>query len=97
MLLDFWNEFVRSKLNDDKQPRFLVGWALGHKDADMITLMEDGRNDANLHDHELQSALTKMKNTKPKVQGCLACENGSMSIMVGNTRSNVDKQVFPLS
>ena len=24
-----------------KQPRFLVGWALGHKDADIITLMED--------------------------------------------------------
>ena len=26
---------VRSKTNDD-------GWALGHKDADIITLMEDG-------------------------------------------------------
>ena len=34
--------FVRSKINDDKQPRFLVGWALGHKDADIITLMADG-------------------------------------------------------
>ena len=79
---------VHSKINDDKQPRFLVGWALGHKDADIITLMEDGsvlyngswknspegRSDANVH--ELQSALTNMKNTKPKVQGCLACEYG---------------------
>ena len=33
---------VRSKINDDKQPRFLVGWALGHKDADIVALMEDG-------------------------------------------------------
>ena len=33
---------MRSKIKDDKQPRFLVGWALGHKDADTITLMEDG-------------------------------------------------------
>ena len=75
---------VRSKINDDQQPRFLVGWALGHKDADIITLMEDGsvryngskgRTDANVH--ELKSALAKMKNTKPKVQGCLACEHGN--------------------
>ena len=79
---------VRSKINDDRKRRFLVGWALGHKDADIINLMEDGsvryngswkyspegRSDANVH--ELQSALTKMKNTKPKVQGCLACEHG---------------------
>ena len=80
MLLDFWNEFfVHSKINDPKQPSFLVGWALGHKDADIITLMEDGsvwfhgswkyspegRNAAN--DHELQNALAKMKTTKPLV------------------------------
>ena len=40
MLLDFWNEFfVHSKINDHKQPSFLVGWALGHKDADIITLI----------------------------------------------------------
>ena len=79
---------VRSKINDDKQLRFLVGWALGHEDADIITFMEDrslrcnsswkysrkGRSDADVH--ELQSALAKMKNTKPKVQGCLACEDG---------------------
>ena len=62
---------VRSKINDDKQPKFLVGWALGHKDADIITLMEDGsvryngswkyspegHSDANVH--ELQSAITR--------------------------------------
>ena len=74
MLLDFRNEFFfRCKINDDKQPRFLVGWALGHTDADIITLMEDGivrkngswkysperRSVANVH--ELQSALAKMK------------------------------------
>ena len=46
---------------------FLVGWALGHKDVDIITLMEV---------HELQNAPAKMKNAKPKVPGCLACENG---------------------
>ena len=34
--------FVHSKMNDDQQPRFLVGWGLGHKDADIITLREDG-------------------------------------------------------
>ena len=34
----------------------------------------DGRSAEN--DHELQSALAKMKNTKPKVQGCLVCEHG---------------------
>ena len=33
---------VRSEINDDTQRRFLVGWALGHKDADTITLIEDG-------------------------------------------------------
>ena len=33
---------VRNKINDDKQPRFLVGWPLGHKNADVITLMDDG-------------------------------------------------------
>ena len=39
----FWERIlVRNKINDDKQPRFLVGWSHGHKDADVITLMEDG-------------------------------------------------------
>ena len=38
----FERVLVRSKTNDDKQPRFLIGWALGHKDADIITVMEDG-------------------------------------------------------
>ena len=69
---------VRSRINDDKQPRFLVGWPLGHKDADIITLMEDGsvcydgswkyspegRSDANVHEH--QSALAKMKKHETK-------------------------------
>ena len=32
---------VRSKVNDDKQSRFLTCWALGYKDADIITLMKD--------------------------------------------------------
>ena len=79
---------VRSKTNDDKKSRFLVGWALGHKDALIITLMEDGSVRNNIswkcspegrsvaNDHELQTALGKMKNTKPKVQDCLACEHG---------------------
>ena len=30
---------VRSKVTDDKQPRFWKCWALGYKDADIITLM----------------------------------------------------------
>ena len=64
---------VRSKINDDKQPRFMVGWALGPKDTDIITFVEDGSvryngswkhspeglSDANVH--ELQRALKKKK------------------------------------
>ena len=79
---------MRCRINDNKQPRFLVGWARGHKDTDIITLMEDGsvryseswkycsdgNSDAN--ELELQGALAKMKGTKPKVQDCLACEHG---------------------
>ena len=79
---------VRNRGNDDKQPRFLVGWSLGHRDADILTLMEDGsvryngswkyspdgRNVAN--DHALENALAKMKNTTRKVQGCQACGHG---------------------
>ena len=56
-----------------KEPRFLVGWALGHKDADIITFMGDGsvryngswkhsrkgRSDVNAHEH--RNALSKMK------------------------------------
>ena len=69
---------VRNKIIDDKQLRFLEGWSLGHKDADVITLVEDGNVRYNgswkyspqghsvANDHELQSALGKMKNTKPK-------------------------------
>ena len=34
---------VKSRNNQDKQPGFLVGWALGHNVADIVTLMEDGR------------------------------------------------------
>ena len=34
----------------------------------------EGRSAAK--DPELQSALANMKNTKPKVQSCLACEHG---------------------
>ena len=34
----------------------------------------EGRSVEN--DHDLQSALAKMKNTKPKGQGCSACEHG---------------------
>ena len=73
----FESVLVWSKINNDKQPRFLIGWALGHKDADIITLMEDGsvryngswkysperRSETN--DRELQDALKLIKNTKP--------------------------------
>ena len=69
---------VRSRINDDKQPRFLVGRGFGHKDADIVTLMEDGsvrydgswkyspegRSDAKVHEH--QSALAKMKKHETK-------------------------------
>ena len=92
------------------QRRFLVGWALGHKDADTITLIEDGsvryndsckyspegRSVAN--DHGPQDALGKMNNTKPKMQSCLERANmESTSILIGNTRLIVDRQLFPIS
>ena len=63
---------VRSKMND-KQTRFLVGWALGQKNADIITFMGDGsvryngswkhsrKGRSDVNDHEHQDALAKMK------------------------------------
>ena len=33
---------VRSRINDDKQPSFLIVWSLGHRDEDIIIIMEDG-------------------------------------------------------
>ena len=78
MLLDFWSEFLfENKINDDKQPG-----RLGHLDTyiqDIIALIKDenvsyngswkyspeGRSAGK--DHELQSALAKMKKHKPKV------------------------------
>ena len=79
---------VKSRNNQNKQPGFLVGWALGHNVADIVTLMEDGRvrdngawkyspqENSEKNTREIQSVLAKMKNTKPKVQGCSACEHG---------------------
>ena len=80
---------VRIKINDDKQPRFLVGWALGHKDADVVTLMEDGsvrkkrfveiqyRKDAVMQTFmNFRMRSQRPKTTKLKVQDCLACEHG---------------------
>ena len=111
MLLDSWKRIlVRSKVNEDKQPRFLVGWALGHMDADVITLMEDGsvryhgswkysregRSVAN--DQEFQNALTKMKNHQnQRCKVVWRANQESTSILVVNTRLTVDKQFFPLS
>ena len=106
--MDFWSEFLfEHNINDDKQFRFLVGWSLGHKDPDIITLMEDenvryngswkyspkGRSARK--DHEFQSALAKMNK---HVQGCLACEHGiNVSLGRNHTLWNVDKQFFFLS
>ena len=51
----FWERIlIRNRINDDKQPKFLVGWSLGHKDADVITLMEAG----NVRYMEVQSRRT---------------------------------------
>ena len=89
VLLNFWNEFlIATKTTVTNSPDFLVGWALWHNDADIITFMEDGsvRHNASwkysperssiANDHELRNALQKDENTKPKVQGCLACGRG---------------------
>ena len=61
------------------EPRFLVGWAFGHNDADIVTLMEDGSvrsRDAVLQTIRNFRMLWKNETTKSKVQGCLACEHG---------------------
>ena len=88
MFLDYWNELLfAAKSTMTNSPDF---WLLGHLVTKTLTsslswktdvcvffglwkYSPDGRNDANFH--ELQSALVKMKNTKPNVQGCLACEH----------------------
>ena len=36
---------LQNNIEDDKEPRLLVSWSLGHKDADVITVMEDGRSE----------------------------------------------------
>ena len=108
ILIDFWSEFLfENKINDDKQPGILVGWSLGHKDRDIITLMKDGSVRYNGSwkyspegrsagkDHELQSALAKMKKHKCKVVSRASMV--SMSVLVGNTRWNVDNEFFFLS
>ena len=88
MLLDSWSEslFV-AKSTMRNSPDF---WSVGHSVTETLTSSlswktevcvttvreksPEKRNDTNVH--ELQSALAKLKNTKPKVQGCLACEHG---------------------
>ena len=43
MLLDCWNEFLFvAESTMTNSPDCLVGRPLGHKDADIVTLMEDG-------------------------------------------------------
>ena len=100
---------VRSKINDDKQPRFSVGRALGHKDTDIITLMQDGSVRYNgswkcslegcsvANDHELQNALGKKKTQNQRCKVVWRANMESTSMLVGNTRSIVDRQFFPLS
>ena len=51
----------------------------------------EGRSDANVHEH--QSALAKMKNTKPKVQGCLACEHG-INVNLGRKHTFESRQTI---
>ena len=90
MLLGFWNEFL-FKQNQrsisgrlDTWHKTLASSSHGRRKCAFNGSWKyspEGRSDAN--DHELQSALTKMKNTKPKVQ--------ATSPSVRNTRSNVDK------
>ena len=95
MLLDLVNEsFSKTISKVTNSQGLLESWSFGHKDADVITVMEDGRSeiqrfvevqsrrDSVAKDYELQRALAKMKNTKPKVQGCLACEHG-INVSIG--------------
>ena len=42
---------------------------------DLGNYSSEGRSETS--ERETQDALKLMKNTKPKVQGCLACEHGT--------------------
>ena len=67
---------VRNRTNDDKQPRFMIEWSLGHHDADIITLMQDGSgryngswkyspaHNSTEKDIELKGAMSKLWNAK---------------------------------
>ena len=110
-VVGFLERVVRSKINDDRQPRFLVGWALGHKGADIITVMEDGSvryigssvlgntvpKDAVLQ--MIMNFTTLSERWKTRNQRCKVVWRANMesaSILVGNTFI-VDRQFFPLS
>ena len=86
---------VRRKINDDEQPRFLVGWALGHKDADIITLMEDGSVGYKGSWKFSPKGRALMENTKPKVQGCLACKH-SLNVNLGRKHTFERRQTILL-
>ena len=45
------------------------------------------------NDREFQSALAKMKNTKPKVQGCLTCEHG-INVSIGRKHTFACRQTI---
>ena len=54
----------------------------------------EGRSVAN--NHELQNSCAKMKNTKPKVQVCLACEHG-FNVNLGRKHTFESRQtILPL-
>ena len=64
------------RTNDDNQPRRLVGWLLGHRDADITTLKHYGGVRYIGSWKYTVMRTRRMQNTEPKVQGCLACANG---------------------
>ena len=108
MLLDFWNEFsfvAKSTMTNSRD-----FWSVGHLVTKTLTSSLSWKtevcvingswiyspeecSDANVH--ELQSALAKMKNTKPKVQGCLACEH-RMNVNLGRKHTFECRQTILL-
>ena len=105
MLWDFWNEFLfAAKSTMTNSPDFWSVWHLVTKTLPSSLSWKtevcgktvrgnspEGRRVAN--DHELQSALAKMKSTKPKVQGCLACAHG-INVNLGRKHSAECRQTI---
>ena len=106
MLLDFWNEFL-AKSTMTNSPDF---WSVGHLVTKTLTsslswktevCVTTVRGNTVPKDAVMQTSMNfrvRSRRWKTRNQRCKAAWHVNMestSILVGNTRSNVDKQFFP--